>query len=81
MIDFAVLSLFYSRAMAVGAQSRTEATEAAAARVHRGLLVKCLCVTAAMIGLFFAGRPIAIVALAAAPILLLDRVRPEKSIA
>ncbi len=47
-------------------------------RVHRGLLVKCLCVTAAMIGLFFAGQPIAIVALAAAAILLLDRVRPEK---
>jgi Na+/H+ antiporter NhaD/arsenite permease-like protein len=40
--------------------------------------MKCLCVTAAMIALFFAGQPIAIVALAAASILLLDRVRPEK---
>ena len=46
--------------------------------MHRGLLVKCLCVTTAMIALFFAGQPIAIVALAAAAILLLDRVRPEK---
>ncbi len=58
-----------------------EDSSAAAAddpHIHRGLLVKGLCVTAAMIGLFFAGQPIAIVALAAAAILLLDRIRPEK---
>ncbi len=78
LIDFAVLSLLYSRAMAAGASADKGTTEEAETRVHRGLLVKCLCVTTAMIALFFAGQPIAIVALAAAAILLLDRVRPEK---
>jgi Na+/H+ antiporter NhaD/arsenite permease-like protein len=79
VIDFAVLSLLYSRAMAAGnARDHEVIAEGAEPRVHRALLVKCLCVTAAMIALFFAGQPIAIVALAAAAILLLDRVRPEK---
>jgi Na+/H+ antiporter NhaD/arsenite permease-like protein len=79
VVDFAVLSRLYSREMAGGVVRANGAFAAAAGlRVHRGLLVKCLCVTAAMIALFFAGQPIAIVALAAAAILLLDRVRPEK---
>jgi Na+/H+ antiporter NhaD/arsenite permease-like protein len=78
-VDFVVLSLVYSRALAGGGAVANGAfSELTAPRVHRGLLVKCLCVTAAMIALFFAGQPIAIVALAAASILLLDRVRPEK---
>lgn len=80
VVDFVVLSLVYSRALAEGAAPANGTTPEVVAdrRVHRGLLVKCLCVTAAMIALFFAGQPIAIVALAAAAILLLDRVRPEK---
>jgi Na+/H+ antiporter NhaD/arsenite permease-like protein len=79
VVDFVVLSLVYSRALAGGASGENGTTpEVAEPRVHRGLLAKCLCVTAAMIALFFAGQPIAIVALAAAAILLLDRVRPEK---
>jgi Na+/H+ antiporter NhaD/arsenite permease-like protein len=79
VVDFAVLSRLYSREMAGGTVRANGAFAAAAGlRVHRGLLVKCLCVTAAMIALFFAGQPIAIVALAAAAILLMDRVRPEK---
>jgi Na+/H+ antiporter NhaD/arsenite permease-like protein len=47
-------------------------------RRHSALLVKSLLVTVAAIGLFFAGFPMAIVALGAAAILLLDRVKPEK---
>lgn len=88
VINFVVLSLLYSRSLnaataaaaaAANATSDDSSTdEAEDPHIHRGLLVKCLCVTAAMIGLFFAGQPIAIVALAAAAILLLDRVRPEK---
>ncbi|MHB1558426.1 MAG: anion transporter [Isosphaeraceae bacterium] len=81
-IDFVVLSLLYSRSLTAAASGATgddsPAAEADDPHIHRGLLVKGLCVTAAMIGLFFAGQPIAIVALAAAAILLLDRVRPEK---
>lgn len=86
VINFVVLSLVYSRSLnAAAAAAAANATsddsstdEAEDPHIHRGLLVKCLCVTAAMIGLFFAGQPIAIVAMAAAAILLLDRVRPEK---
>jgi Na+/H+ antiporter NhaD/arsenite permease-like protein len=78
-IDFAILSVIYSRSLAAGGvKSNGAFSEAFGPRVHRGMLVKGLCVTAAMIALFFAGQPIAIVALAAAAILLLDCVRPEK---
>lgn len=47
-------------------------------RRHVALLVKSLLVTAAAVGLFFAGFPMAVVALGAAAALLLDRVNPEK---
>ncbi|MDB5347106.1 MAG: anion transporter [Schlesneria sp.] len=42
------------------------------------LLIKSLIVTSAAVALFFAGAPMAIVALGAAAVLLLDRVKPEK---
>jgi Na+/H+ antiporter NhaD/arsenite permease-like protein len=47
-------------------------------RVHRSLLNKSVTVSLATVGLFFAGQPIALVALVAAGVLLLGRVRPEK---
>jgi Na+/H+ antiporter NhaD/arsenite permease-like protein len=47
-------------------------------RVHRGLLIKSVGVTLAAVGAFFAGQPIALVALAAAGVLMLDRIRPAK---
>jgi Na+/H+ antiporter NhaD/arsenite permease-like protein len=47
-------------------------------RRHRALLSKSLLVTLAAVGLFFAGFPMAIVALGAAAVLLLDRVKPNK---
>lgn len=47
-------------------------------RRHRALLAKSLTVTLVAIGLFFAGFPMAVVALAAAAVLLLDRVNPGK---
>ena len=42
------------------------------------LLIKSVAVTLVTVGLFFAGQPIALVALVAAGVLLLGRVRPEK---
>ncbi len=45
---------------------------------HTALLVKSLIVTVAAVGLFFAGFPMAVVALGAAAVLLLDRVNPGK---
>jgi Na+/H+ antiporter NhaD/arsenite permease-like protein len=47
-------------------------------RRHVALLIKSLVVTVAAVGLFFAGFPMAVVALGAAAVLLLDRVNPEK---
>jgi Na+/H+ antiporter NhaD/arsenite permease-like protein len=44
---------------------------------HTLLLVKSLAVTAGAVGLFFAGFPMAVVALGAAAVLLLDRVKPH----
>ena len=45
---------------------------------HTALLLKSLFVTVAAVVLFFAGLPMAVVALGAAAILLLDRVNPAK---
>jgi Na+/H+ antiporter NhaD/arsenite permease-like protein len=47
-------------------------------RVHRQLLVKSVTVTLGTVLMFFAGQPIALVALGAAGLLMLDRTRPEK---
>ncbi|HEV3343353.1 MAG TPA: anion transporter [Pirellulales bacterium] len=47
-------------------------------RVHRQLLIKSVTVTLGTVLLFFAGQPIALVALGAAGLLMLDRTRPEK---
>ncbi|MBN9118103.1 MAG: anion transporter [Planctomycetes bacterium] len=47
-------------------------------RRHTALLVKSLVVTVAAVALFFAGLPMAVVALGAAAVLLLDRVNPAK---
>lgn len=47
-------------------------------RVHRKLLVKSVVVTLATVALFFAGQPIALVAMAAAAVLMFDRTRREK---
>lgn len=62
-----------------GRESETRPPKQPLHPVHRRLLVKSLVVTAAAVGLFFAGAPMATVALGAAAVLLLGRVRPEKA--
>jgi Na+/H+ antiporter NhaD/arsenite permease-like protein len=47
-------------------------------RRHTALLMKSLVVTVLAVALFFAGLPMAVVALGAAAVLLLDRVNPKK---
>jgi Na+/H+ antiporter NhaD/arsenite permease-like protein len=49
-----------------------------APRVHGRLLLKSAAVTLVTVSLFFAGQPTALVALAAAGVLMLGRVRPQK---
>jgi Na+/H+ antiporter NhaD/arsenite permease-like protein len=78
VLDFVVVALVYRNALSEAGQDATPAEVSQRVRVHRGLLVKSVVVTLLTVGLFFAGQPIALVALLAAGVLMLDRVRPEK---
>ncbi len=77
-INFVIVALVYREALK--ATVMTEPAQEAGPRtvVYRGLLFKSVAVTLITIGFFFAGQPIALVALASAAVLLLDRVRPER---
>jgi Na+/H+ antiporter NhaD/arsenite permease-like protein len=76
LADYAVLAWVYRRELA--ARDLPEFSSGRRSRVHRGLLFKSLLVTAIAVVLFFAGAPIGIVALAAAGLLMLERLRPQK---
>jgi len=78
VLDFAVVALVYRKTLAEARQAHSAADESAAPHVHRGLLIKSMAVTLVTVGLFFAGQPIALVALVAAGVLMLDRIRPAK---
>ena len=78
VLNFAVVAMVYRKTLAEARQAHSAADESAAPRVHRGLLIKSMAVTLVTVGLFFAGQPIALVALVAAGVLMLDRVRPGK---
>ena len=73
----AIVAIVYRRQLGM----QWDATVPVAARrprVHRRLLVKSVVVTLGTVALFFCGKPIALVALAAAGLLMVDRTRPEK---
>ncbi len=76
-LDFAVVALVYRKALATTGQGGPVHDEHAP-KVHKALLWKSVAVTLVTVGFFFAGQPIAVVAIVAAAILMLDRVRPEK---
>ncbi len=78
VLNFAVVALVYRKALAELSADQSPRDEPAAPRVHRGLLFKSMAVTLVTVGLFFAGQQIAVVALVAAGVLMLDGVRPEK---
>jgi Na+/H+ antiporter NhaD/arsenite permease-like protein len=77
-LNFAVVALIYRRALAIAGTDAFADYTAAKPRVHHILLTKSLAVTLVTVGLFFSGQPIALVALIAAGVLLLGRIRPEK---
>jgi len=77
-LNFALVAVIYRKTLGEAGQDPPPADESAAPRVHRGLLAKSVAVTVVTVALFFAGLPIALVALVAAAVLMLDRVRPEK---
>jgi Na+/H+ antiporter NhaD/arsenite permease-like protein len=77
-LNFAVVALVYRNTLSESAETPLPVNGERPPRVHRGLLTKSLLVTLFTIALFFTGLPIALVALVAAGVLLLGRVRPEK---
>jgi len=77
-LNFAVVALIYRETLG-GSSGQSRATDPPSRPiVHLPLLIKSVVVTLVTVGLFFAGQPIALVALAAAGVLMLGRVRPEK---
>jgi Na+/H+ antiporter NhaD/arsenite permease-like protein len=78
MLDFVVISAVYARCLSSQENTTNRAETSARPRVHRGLLYKSMGVTLVMIGLFFAGYSIPLVALAAGSFLLLGGVKPHK---
>jgi Na+/H+ antiporter NhaD/arsenite permease-like protein len=81
VLDYVVVFIVYRRALAAKERRPATAPEEEATPRHprqRRLLIKSLLVTLGVIGLFFTGASIALVALSGAAILLLERLRPEK---
>jgi Na+/H+ antiporter NhaD/arsenite permease-like protein len=78
VLNFVVVALVYRKVLGEAGQDPTPADEPPPSRVHRALLIKSMLVTLITVALFFMGQPIALVALVAAGVLMLDRVRPEK---
>ena len=78
VINFAIVALVYRSALRENGPVSPHNDNASRTRVYRPLLIKSIMVTLVTVGLFFAGQPIALVALAAAGFLMLDRVRPER---
>jgi Na+/H+ antiporter NhaD/arsenite permease-like protein len=76
VLTYVVVSFVYRGSLDKSDEQPVE--EPTGHRVHPRLMAKSIAVTLLTVGLFFAGLPIALVALVAAAVLLLDRVRPEK---
>jgi Na+/H+ antiporter NhaD/arsenite permease-like protein len=78
LINFAIVALVYRNSLHENGSALPPEDEVPRTRIYRPLLIKSVAVTLITVGLFFAGQPIALVALAAAGILMLDRVRPDR---
>lgn len=78
VLNYMVVAFVYRRALAESELTVAPAAPLRRPRVHRRLLIKSVTICLATVGAFFAGQPIALVALIAAALLMLDRVRPEK---
>ncbi len=77
-LNFVVVARVYRKVLGGAHQSPQREEGSSRPRIHRGLLIKSVAVTLTTVGLFFAGQPIAVVALIAAGVLLLGRVPPAK---
>jgi Na+/H+ antiporter NhaD/arsenite permease-like protein len=77
-LNFAVVAIVYRRSLRNSVRGAIPESTTSQPRVHRILLWKGLAVTLATVMAFFSGQPISLVALTAAGVLSLSRVRPEK---
>lgn len=78
VLNFMVVAIVYRKPLGEAGRVRPDIDFSTRPRVHRGLLIKSVVVTLVTVGCFFAGQPIALSALVAAGVLMVDRVRPEK---
>jgi len=76
VLTYGIVCLVYRKTMQETSEASPE--EFSPPRTHSGLLYKSVGVALATVVLFFLGYPIALVALAAAGVMMLGRVRPEK---
>jgi Na+/H+ antiporter NhaD/arsenite permease-like protein len=77
-LNFIVVAIVYRRSLGASASELKPLHSNARVPIHWPLMWKCLVITGITIALFFLGHSIAIVALGAATLMMLDRVRPEK---
>lgn len=78
VVNFVIVALVYRSQLNRSSTEASTPSEPLHVRIHRPLLVKNVLVTLVTVILFFCGFPIAIVALAAAGVCLLDGIRPVK---
>lgn len=78
VVNFVIVALVYRSQLSDSSIKTDQAKEPLHVRIHRPLLIKNVIVTLVTVVLFFCGFPIAIVALAAAGVCLLDAIRPAK---
>ncbi len=78
VLNFLVVAWIYRRSLRLSANGTTESHESAAVPVDHDLLPKAVVVTLGVLVLFFFGKPIAVVALGAAAVMLASRVHPHK---
>jgi Na+/H+ antiporter NhaD/arsenite permease-like protein len=78
VLTVAVVALVYRRVLTKSAAVHPTRDDRPRFVVHDWLLVKSLAVTLTAVALFFAGLPIALVALSAAGVLMLSRINPVK---
>lgn len=76
LLNFLIVAIVYRRQLSCVVPGQR--ADAPPHVVHRPLLLKSLLITLGTVLLFFAGFPIALVALGAAALLLLERIRPAK---
>jgi Na+/H+ antiporter NhaD/arsenite permease-like protein len=78
LLNFALVAFVYRKTLRETLSTSSVEVDPPRLRVHLLLLIKSVVVAIATVVLFFAGQPIAMVALVAAAVMMLDRVRPGK---